>query len=81
MKTLSWSDIITLTTKDAGGRWQVNPGSIAAQYISEGQYKEPTRAYPHSYTRVLRTPRFSAYIARNDITQQNNLGLNNGNTN
>ena len=75
MKTLSWSDITTLTTKDEGGRWQVNPGSIAAQYISEGTYKEPTRAYPHSYTRVLRTPRFSAYIARNDITLAKQFGI------
>ena len=75
MKTLTWSDITTLTTKDAGGRWQVNPDSIAAQYISEGTYKEPTRAYPHSYTRVLRTPRFSAYVVRNDITMARGFGL------
>jgi hypothetical protein len=75
MKTLTWSDITTLTTKDAGGRWQVNPGSIAEKYINAGTYKEPTRAYPHSYTRVLRTPRFSAYVARHDITMARGFGL------
>tara|TARA_R110000796_G_scaffold22593_1_gene65376 strand:- start:2 stop:232 length:231 start_codon:yes stop_codon:yes gene_type:complete len=75
MKTLTWSDITTLMTKDAGGRWQVNPGSIAEQYINEGIYKEPTRAYPHTHARVLRTPRFSAYIAQNDITLAKSLGI------
>ena len=48
MKTLTWSDITTLTTKDAGGRWQVNPGSIAEKYMAFiKSQREPIRIATH----------------------------------
>jgi hypothetical protein len=75
-QTLQWSDLFKIMTRDNGNRWYVDSGNIVAkQYIDEGCYRQPSRAWPHSHSKPLLTKKFAKWLKTNHPKVAVDLGL------
>lgn len=74
-QTLQWSDLFKIMTRDNGNRWYADKGTVAKQYIDEGSYRQPSRAWPHSHSKPLLTKKFAKWLKTNHPKVAVDLGL------
>jgi len=64
METLTWNELRKLGKNDKGNRWFPND-DVCAEYIQQGGYRSPSRAWPYSYAKPLMTKKFIKWVTEN----------------
>ena len=62
MRNLTWEDLFNLMTRDKGGRWHASH-AVCVEYCL--QYRNPSRAWPHSHSKPLLTRKFAKWCEVN----------------
>ena len=55
---------LNLCKRDSGGRWFACH-EIAQQYVNQNEYRNPSRAWPHSHSKPLLTKKFCKFVKEN----------------
>jgi hypothetical protein len=61
--------------KDNGGRWNV--GSDTQEWVKEylSQYRTPSRAWPHSYSKAMLSQKFAKLLCEKDEALAVKMGV------